>query len=246
MDKKIRLLTADEIECRVQSVQKAKSGKVWATLLIYKDARVDMKVLDEVYGTNNWQRTHEIINGRLFCNIDIWDADKKCWVRKQDVGTESNTEPEKGQASDAFKRAGFNVGIGRELYTAPHIRIELSDSEYSVTTRNGKESYKCWTAFTVSTIGYNDKDEIIGLQIIDGDGKVRYSTGTAPRNTPPVERPAPSIKPMVAPPTESPKPEQSKTAAKCSKCGAPITAAEQAFSERRYGKRLCRICQKGV
>ena len=115
----IPLLTAADIECRVQSVSRARSGQVGAVLLLYKDARVDMRILDQVFGPGNWARTHEVINGNLFCNIDIWDAQKGVWVRKQDVGVESNTEKEKGQASDAFKRAGFNVGIGRELYTGP-------------------------------------------------------------------------------------------------------------------------------
>lgn len=99
------------------------------SLLLYKDARVDMRMLDEVYGPNNWQRSHELINGNLFCTISVWDADKGVWVNKQDVGTESNTEKEKGQASDAFKRAAFNWGIGRELYTAPFIWITLDSSE---------------------------------------------------------------------------------------------------------------------
>ena len=133
--KEIRLLNPEEITTRVQSVHQYKTNgvsKVGVMLLLYKDARVDMNLLDEVYGRNNWQRTHEVINGNLFCNIDLWDDVKKCWVRKQDVGTESNTQKEKGQASDSFKRAATNVGIGRELYTAPTIFIELNDSEYTV------------------------------------------------------------------------------------------------------------------
>ena len=97
-----------------------------------------MRILDQVFGPGNWQRTHEVINGNLFCNIDIWDAEKRAWVRKQDVGVESNTEKEKGQASDAFKRAGFNVGIGRELYTGPFIYVELADNEFVSEGQNGR------------------------------------------------------------------------------------------------------------
>lgn len=82
-----------------------------------------MKILDETVGAENWKRNHELINGNLFCNVSIYDEAKKEWVTKQDVGTESYTEKEKGQASDAFKRACFNWGIGRELYTAPFIWI---------------------------------------------------------------------------------------------------------------------------
>ena len=101
----IRTLLASEIECRVGTMKQ--NG---CSLLLYKDARVDMRMLDEVYGPNNWQRSHELINGNLFCTISVWDTDKGVWVNKQDVGTESNTEKEKGQASDAFKRAAFNWG----------------------------------------------------------------------------------------------------------------------------------------
>ena len=166
----IRLLRADEIECRAQSVKS--NGCV---LLLYKDARTDMNLLDETFGSGNWQRSHEVINGNLFCNIDVWDMDKKCWVRKQDVGVESNAEKEKGQASDAFKRAGFNVGIGRELYTAPFIWISLTANE--VDNSRGKPSLSFKVKFHVSKIGYNDKREIVELEIKDQSGKVRYTLG---------------------------------------------------------------------
>ena len=73
----IPLLTEKDIECRVQSVSRAKTGRVGAVLLLYKDARVDMRILDQVFGPGNWQRTHEVINGNLFCNIDIWDAENR-------------------------------------------------------------------------------------------------------------------------------------------------------------------------
>lgn len=166
----IRLLRADEIECRAQSVKS--NGCI---LLLYKDARTDMNLLDETFGNGNWQRSHEVINDNLFCNLDIWDLDKKCWVRKQDVGVESNTEKEKGQASDAFKRAGFNVGIGRELYTAPFIWINLTADE--VDNSKGKPSLSFKVKFHVSKIGYNDKREIVKLEIKDQAGKVRYTLG---------------------------------------------------------------------
>mgnify|MGYP001095927157 FL=1 len=101
----IRPLLASEIECRVGSMKPDGSG---CSLLLYKDARVDMRILDEVFGEMNWKRHHDVVNGNLFCTLSVWDDEKKEWVSKQDVGTESNTEKEKGQASDAFKRAGFN------------------------------------------------------------------------------------------------------------------------------------------
>lgn len=176
----IPLLEAADIECRVQSVSKTKTGKVGATLLIYKDARVDMRVMDKIFGPYNWQRTHEVIDGTLYCNIDIWDEDKKCWVRKQDAGVESNTEKEKGRASDSFKRAGFNVGIGRELYTAPFIWIELWNGEYySAGTQNNKEVIRAQssTKFFVSEIEYDENRKIKKLLIVDKDGNLRYSHG---------------------------------------------------------------------
>ena len=168
--KEIRTLKASEIECRAQMVKV--NG---CSLLLYKDARVDMKILDEVFGNENWQRSHEVINGNLFCNIEIWDDTKKCWVKKQDVGTESNTEKEKGQASDSFKRAGFNVGIGRELYTAPFIWVSLSASE---TWQKGDKYYLgAGVSFSVKEIGYDEDRNINKLVIVDSNGKIRYEMG---------------------------------------------------------------------
>lgn len=161
----IRTLNADEIECRIQQI--TEKG---CSLLLYKDARVDMKLLDEIFGFMNWQRSHEQINGQLFCNIDIWDENKKCWIRKQDVGTESNSDAEKGRASDSFKRAGFNIGIGRELYTAPPIWISLSKEELI----SKGQKWSTYTKFEVKDIKYNDKKEIIDLTICDNKGKERY------------------------------------------------------------------------
>ena len=117
-ENRIRLLRAEEIECRV-----AKVNQKGVSLLLYKDARVDCKILDEVFGPMNWQRTHQSIDGNLYCTVSIWDPEKGQWISKQDVGTRSYTEQEKGQASDSFKRAAVVVGIGRELYTAPFIWI---------------------------------------------------------------------------------------------------------------------------
>lgn len=118
-------LTINEIDFRVQSINKG----FYATILAYKDARVDMNRLDEVYGVEGWQKKYDIVNGNLFCSVGIWSKELNQWIWKQDVGTESNTEKEKGQASDAFKRACFNLGIGRELYDYPIISIKLNDSE---------------------------------------------------------------------------------------------------------------------
>lgn len=169
----VRLLKASEIECRVNTLTTNKNNETSCSLLLYKDARVDMRLLDETYGSMNWKRSHEVIDGNLYCTISIWDEGKKEWVSKQDVGTESFTEKEKGQASDSFKRAGFNWNIGRELYTAPVIWVKLSANE--VTDRNGKKT--TYAKFVVSEIGYNEQREITRLIIKDGRGNVRYTYG---------------------------------------------------------------------
>ena len=181
--KEIRTLTANEIECRVGTI-----NSKGCSLLLYKDARVDMRLLDEVFGPMNWKRTHEVIDGNLYCTISVWDESKKEWCSKQDVGTESNTEKEKGQASDSFKRAGFNWGIGRELYTAPFIWIKFGEGELE--NKNGRPSTK--TQFYVDSIGYNDHKEINSLVIKDNNHVVRYTLGLTTQKAKSVEqKPAP-------------------------------------------------------
>lgn len=161
-----RLLKADEIECRVATVKE--NG---VSLLLYKDARVDQNILDETVGNMHWQRKHEIIGGNLFCSVGIFYNELDEWVWKQDVGTESYTEKEKGQASDAFKRACFNWGIGRELYTAPFIWVTDAD----IKGKDGK--YTTYDRFEVKEIGYTDK-KITKLSIVNAKSrKVVYTLG---------------------------------------------------------------------
>ena len=162
----IRLLRADEIECRVGMI-----NEKGLSLLLYKDARVDMKILDEVYGPLNWQRKHEMIGGNLYCTVSIWDKEKQQWVSKMDVGTKSNTEQEKGEASDSFKRACFSHGIGRELYTAPFIWIGAE----KVSIKRKNDRYTTYDKFKISSISYNENREITGISIINQDGRVVYS-----------------------------------------------------------------------
>ena len=126
-----RKLTANDVEARVQSCDE--NGFV---LLLYKNARCDMNILDETVGAENWQREHYECKGNLFCRVGIWSVGD--WVWKADCGTESNTEKEKGESSDSFKRACFNWGIGRELYTAPKTKIK---GHTKLTKRNGKDVY---------------------------------------------------------------------------------------------------------
>lgn len=161
-----RLLTADEIECRVGVI-----NEKGVRLLLYKDARVDFKLLDETFGPLNWQRTHQEISGSLYCTISIWDAEKGQWISKQDVGTKSDYEQEKGQASDSFKRAAVCVGIGRELYTAPFIWVPAGQVEI----RPKGQGYTISERFSVKEIGYNDGREINLLVIVNSKGNIVFS-----------------------------------------------------------------------
>ena len=151
---KFRLLNADEIEARVATVKQ--NG---LSLLLYKDARCDMNILDESVGSLNWQRTHSRDNAN--CTVSIWDEDKKQWISKEDTGTESFTEKEKGLASDSFKRACFNWGIGRELYTAPFIWVPAT--ECKIVPKG--QGFTCYDRFYVAEIGYDDKRRINHLVI---------------------------------------------------------------------------------
>lgn len=171
---KKRTLRADEIECRVQSVSKDGSGCI---LLLYKDARCDQRILDEIFGAFNWQRRHYECKGNLFCEVGIKNPDTGEWVYKGDCGTESNTEKEKGEASDSFKRACFNWGIGRELYTSPFIYVRLNAGEASPS--NGKYYLSSRVKFHVAEITYNGNKEINRLRIADQTGATRYTYGQA-------------------------------------------------------------------
>lgn len=151
---KFRKLRADEIECRIGQIK-----KTGLTLLLYKDARCDMNVLDETVGPLNWKREHTRENRN--CIVSIWDADKKEWISKEDTGTESNTEAEKGLASDSFKRACVNWGIGRELYTAPFIWVKSEDC--NISEMMGK--LKCFDSFSVVKLTYKKNGDIDGLCI---------------------------------------------------------------------------------
>ena len=158
-----RKLNADEIDVRIGTSKKNDIREiVGASYLLYKDARVHMALLDEEVGAMNWQRKHEFKDGKLYCSVGIYDEDKEQWIWKEDVGTESMSEAEKGQASDSFKRACFNWGIGRELYTAPFIWINALPKEDLARVR-----------MSVREIQYNG-NEISKLIIVDNNGSVRY------------------------------------------------------------------------
>lgn len=167
-----RKLNADEIDCRVSQI-----ASNWLTLLLYKDARVDMNILDETVGSMNWKKAY--LRDNANCIVSLWDENKKEWVSKEDTGTESFSEAEKGLASDSFKRACFNWGIGRELYTAPSIFIlpnkEMiprgKEAEFYL---NDKGKYETKTRFWVEYIDYIG-NKINNLIIRDNKNHIRFT-----------------------------------------------------------------------
>lgn len=219
-EKMFRPLRADEIECRIGQIKP--NG---LSLLLYKDARADQNILDETVGAFNWQRSHSRDNAN--CTVSIWDDSKSQWISKEDTGTESNTEAEKGLASDSFKRACFNWGIGRELYTSPFIWVSADKCNI--------QGNKCYDKFSVLDIGYANG-------VINRLAIANVKTGEL------VFRMGQKIDP--APPANEVK-------FVCTDCGEVIkpwvtadgktkmSVREVAQnSEKDYGRRLCRGCIK--
>lgn len=220
---KFRTLNAEEIDVRVGNAFS------WGySLLLYKDARCDMNILDETIGAENWQRDHKEIKGNLYCGVGIKRESNDGYfefVWKWDCGTESNTEKEKGEASDSFKRACVNWGIGRELYTSPDIKIECQMEQAG----NGYKlpSAEKYRKFKVKEIEYNDKREISKLVIVDNKGiQVYPKTST----------------------TTTQKAEEKKQAQHsglhCEKCKDAISDKVAKYSKDIFGKQLCFECQK--
>lgn len=160
---KIRTLKSNEIEIRVGQV-----SEKGFSLLLYKEARADMDILDETFGALGWKREHVQIGENIFCKVSVWNESIKEWVSKMDVGSESKTEAVKGQSSDSFKRACVNWGIGRELYTTPFIWIP--GSEY-IKDKNGKKTV--FEKFVVKEIESQD-GQIKKLKIVDSKNKVVF------------------------------------------------------------------------
>lgn len=223
--RRFRLLKPSEIECRV-----SRSNSDYVFLLLYKTARTDYSLFDETFGEMNWQCRYEMINNVMYCGIGVYCEERKEWVWKWNAGTESNTEAEKGQASDALKRAGFAWGCGTELYSAPFICIDIGNVE----SKNGKISDN----FAVKNIGYDETGNITLLEITNKKRKVVFSFGTGKR-----------IEEQEAEPTkELPK-------YLCSNCGCEITGAKRKDgvitaeevaerTKKKYGKVLCPQCAK--
>lgn len=177
----MRKLKAEEIECRISQCFDGK-----CTALLYKTARVDRAILDEVYGTK-WQNDFKVIDGKMYGGIGIYDSDIKEWLWRWDCGTESNTEAEKGQASDCFKRAGFKWGIGIELYSAPQIWLNIPTKK----NEKGKwEPVDKYNKYDVTEIGYDENGNINKLEIVDKNKTVLFTFGKKrPPQNKPIEKP---------------------------------------------------------
>lgn len=201
-----RPLTASEIECRISEVKKTDKGGGYCKLLLYKTARTDAALLDDHadIGPFNWQCDYRTIDGKMYCGIGIKSPSSNEWIWKWNVGTESNTEAEKGEASDALKRAGFVWGIGTELYSAPEITVW--EPKCKITESNGKA--RCYDKFTVGEIGYDDNERINRLVIHNAKtGAVAFEMGEY-RKLPEVElAPPPKPKKEASPKKETPKTE---------------------------------------
>ena len=231
--KQFRKLRPDEIEIRA-----ARCTDKGAQFLLYKDSRTDMNILDETVGAENWQRRHNEHNGNLFCEVGIKTDDGE-WIWKEDAGAESNTEAEKGHASDSFKRACVNWGIGRELYTSPVIwvydcteRDKYNDKKYNL--------QKPFLNLSVSQISYNEQGAICELIIVDGNGEIVFDMAKSTKR-PPATKPAPKAEPEPLWEDKQMIPDRTK----CADCGMPIKSDKVVkFSLDKYKRPLCMDCQK--
>lgn len=234
-----RTLRADEIDLRVGTV-----GDGYYTLLLYKDARCDMNILDETVGNQNWQRNHKEVKGNLYCSVGINCAFIKDneiinnWVWKEDCGVESNTEKEKGEASDSFKRACVNWGIGRELYTSPNVYVNcetLAEKDDKGRTKykiKNFEDIKRSNSMKVKEIEYNDKREITKLIIVDSKGVQVY---------PKAERTEEQKKALAEAVVTT---SSYRQEIHCVECDDSVSQKVADYSIQKYGKVLCYNCQK--
>lgn len=231
---KFRLLEANEIEVKIKQV-----GANGAVALIYKTARVDMDILDETVGAENWETDYKEIKGNLYCGIGVRTSEEKPFVWKWDCGIESRSDDDgnekKGEASDAFKRAGFKWGIGRELYTSPFIFInlptELDGRKYKL-----KNPYE---KFNVSEIAYDEQGRIAKLVILNDKKEAVYQYPKSSQTPPQIQS---TGKPSTN--AQSGENTTKKPIFKCTECDCEITKTVKEWSEARFNRALCRDCQK--
>lgn len=220
-----RTLRADEVDCRVATI-----NEKGLSLLLYKDARCDMNILDETVGPYNWKREHRRENAN--CIVSLWDGQKEEWISKEDTGTESNTEAQKGLASDSFKRACFNWGIGRELYTAPFIWISKDKVEIY---KNDKGRFACNDSFAVSEIEYDTDENISKISIVTTKQSTKQSKIVYEWQKGETVNTTHTEEPKTRQKAENP----SNTPV-CFDCGKALTNAEDYWSIKKYGVPLCR------
>ena len=196
-----RTLRSDEIDCRISQIKESEGKPTGITLLLYKDARCDQNILDETVTPMKWKREHTRDNRN--CIVSIWSDELKQWVSKEDTGTESNTEKEKGLASDSFKRACFNWGIGRELYSAPFVWIPANKCNI-IKNKFGKLA--CYDNFTVTGIDYVDgnicyltiRNEKTGKECFKWGERGKQTERTVQPDNEPDEQKAPEFTPPPA------------------------------------------------
>lgn len=232
----IRLLTADDIDVKVKQV--TEKG---AVLLLYKNARVDMRILDDTFGSMNWQDDYREIKGNLYCGIGIRESEEKPFVWKWDCGIESREDEEgnqkKGEASDSFKRAGFKWGIGRELYTAPFVFAKVD----TIKDGNKFKLANPFEKFSVKSIDYVAR-KISKLVIVNSKNEVIYTLNS--------EKQALQAKLEQTPTTNTSSTKTPENAANngekqvCEQCGADVTDKVAKYSKDKYSKVLCFNCQK--
>ncbi|MBQ6177705.1 MAG: hypothetical protein IJK29_10950 [Bacteroidales bacterium] len=240
-----RLLRADEIETRVAEV--AKDGS-WLTLLLYKTARIDASLLDETVGPLFWANDYKTINDNMYCAIGIRNAETGEWIWKWNVGTESNTEAEKGEASDAMKRAGFVWGIGTELYSAPRIFIRRGDAD--IKEKNNGKGYTCYDKFDVTRIEYDENKRIKALEIVNT--KTGRTVFTMDKTTGERRKGSTDSSASVgmtgtdagAAPGRQTQMDGIQTGT-CKMCHKTVPIRELEYGKEKYGHALCRECQKG-
>ena len=235
-----RNLTKDEIEVRVNTISKSGSG---FSALLYKTARTDARLLDETFGAMNWQCAYRSIDGKLYCQILVWDENKEQWISKENVGVDSKESPEKGEASDALKRAGYTLGLGVELYTQPFIWFSLGG-----VVLPSKPTFD----FEITDYECSDKKEITYLKICakfkDVNGAMQtkwFEHGEKPsKKTAKSEKPKEEI-------SQASVVDNGETSVACSDCGKPILGHEKHSAAsiiegtvRAHGRPLCWDCAK--
>ena len=228
INKEIPILGVKDVALKVLKIDETNNGN-YITMLIHKEARTDMNILDSVFGAMNWKRNHKMIGNNLYCTISVWDEDKHQWVEKEDVGTESDIQAEKGQSSDSFKRAGVNWGIGRELYNAPPITFKLNNEDFYI-DKNGKIRVKA--IFEITEMEYDKvKGKYTHLVVKDSKGRMCYNLNHGNSNN--------SIDPVKQNTVTETKGDY------CSCCNTAITDKKVvSYSNKFYGRTLCRDCQK--